>query len=1079
VTSGAGDATQVVCERCGEVNPSHARFCHSCGARFDAATEAREERKLVSVLFVDLAGFTASSDRADPEDVRDLLERYHASAKECIEQFGGAVEKFIGDAVMAVFGVPVSHGDDAERAVKAGLRALERIASLGLAARAAVNTGEAVVRVGDLSAGDPLALGDVVNTASRLQAAAPTGRLLVGGATFRATREVVVYEPSAAVTAKGKAEPVEAWLAVGVRPDSIDLPALVGPFVGRERELDAITSVWRQAVADARPHLLTLLGGPGVGKSRLCREVAAVVQGDGGRVLRGRCLPYEEQTGYQAFGQIVRQVTGIFDSDAPALARAKLDELARSHFTPDEVGERITDLSLLLGLGADYHVSQQRFLFFSARRLVELVGVEQPVLVVFEDVHWGTPSELDLVEYLSAHVRETRAVFVALARPEFLDLRPGWGGASPQTRIPIDPLPEELAAELAALRLPDGAGRSEVVRVVEVAEGNPLFIEELAAALAEGRAVEELPVTVWAAIAARIDSLPEDSRTALLSAAVVGRTFWQDVLQAVADLVDVQASLDDLERRDLIRRDPTSRLEGDVEYRFKHALIRDVAYGTLPRATRRERHAAIARFIESRTDGAETVAWILAHHWREAGEAEKAVPHLLAAAEIAQNAWATDAAVNLYSAAIDSVSGDASRARIRLHRAMALVTLQEYERALDDLLEVLPALAGADLLDGLLYGGRAHLWSEQHEEALSLAEHAMQVAEALGDPDAGVAATALLSQAYAARGDDGDIDRAIQLGDDALGGWRKGRRPYEHAEHLHLHADLMYWTGNYERTMELGAAAQELGGEVVNPEVIVRGSGIRAVAVAGLGRHEEALARFDAIAKLAEELGHGRSLVLLNYSSIVHRELLDLQTARELSEEAYELLRGSSFGMPRRFAQSDLLFTSLLAGEVGDAEAAWPALWEDAHNATGWTRWLILGRLATAKAEIALRTGDPEAEEWGGRAVEISARTRRRKYEARARSLLGQATIASGRVAEGLGELRAAVDIADALVNPPGRWAARADLTRALYETGHDDEASRVHGEAVEIVDGFAATLAPGRASVLLDAPVIRAILRP
>jgi tetratricopeptide (TPR) repeat protein len=848
--------------------------------------------------------------------------------------------------------------------------------------------------------------------------------------------------------------------------------------VGRERELEVITSAWRQAVMDARPHLVTLLGTPGVGKSRLCREVAALVASDGGRVLRGRCLPYEEQTGYQAFAQVVRGLTGVYDSDPPALARSKLEHSSQLLFPADEVAERISDLSLLLGLGGDHRVSQQRLLFFSARRLFELVAAEQPVLVVFEDVHWGAPSELDLIEYLSTHVRDAGCVFVALARPEFLDTRPGWGGASAQTRIPLEPLSNERAAELATSRLPQGIGGDELTRVVELAEGNPLFVEELSAALGEGRAADELPVTVRAAIAARIDSLPADARAALLSAAVVGRTFWHDVLQAVTDLVDVQATLDDLERRDLVRRDPTSRLEGDVEYRFKHVLIRDVAYGTLPRATRRDRHAAIARFIESRTDTPDAVAWILAHHWREAGEPAKAVPHLLAAAEIAQKAWATEAAVGLYTAAIESAADDASRTRIRLRRGTALVMLKEYERALYDLEAILPSLEGVELLDALLYGGRAYLWSERHEDAVAFAERAVDLAQRLGDPADQPAAIALLSQALAQRGDEGDSDRAVELGEEALLGWKPRHRPYELAEHLHLLSDQHYWKGEYGRTTELGAAAQALGGEVHSAEVVVRGSGMRAVALVGLGRHEEAIARFEDIRKLENELGQ-RPTLLLNYSSIAYRELLDLKSARALSEEAHEVFRDSSFGMPRRFAQSDLLFTALLEGDVGGAEAAWPALWEDAQLASGWTRWLIIGRLTTAKAEIAVRTRDAEAEEWAHRAVAVTTRTRRRKYEARARSLLGQAALAKGRIAEGLAELRLAVEIADALVNPPGRWAARADLSRALYESGDDDGAAATNREAVEIIDGFAATLAPQRATALLAAPAVQEILRP
>jgi class 3 adenylate cyclase/tetratricopeptide (TPR) repeat protein len=1035
--------------------------------------EAEEERKLVSILFVDLEGFTAASDSADPEDVRDLLESYHASAKECVEQFGGTVEKFIGDAVMAVFGAPVSHGDDAERAVRAGLRVLEQVKSRGLAARAAVNTGEAVVRMTDQASGETIAMGDVVNTAARLQSHAPSDRLIVGEEAFRATRHAIRYETHAAVSAKGKAAPLEAWLAVEPLPDTGDDAAAVVAFVGRQRELEVIRSVWEQAVTDGRPQVLTLLGSPGVGKSRLCREVASFVEHDGGQVLRGRCLPYAEKTGYHAFTQIVRGVAGIFDSDAPAVARDKLAHAVESLLPPEEATSCIRDLALLLGLGANEHAFEQRVLFFSARRLVERLGEVRPTLVVVEDIHWGAGSELDLFEYLGAHVRDTRVLFVALARPELVDARPSWGvGSGAQTRVSLDPLATEVAVEMASSLLPRADGDA-VRRLVEVAEGNPLFIEELAAAAAEQGGVDELPVTVRAVIAARVDSLPLDARSALLSAAVVGRTFWQEVLRAVSGVTDLDIVLEDLERRDLIRREPTSRLEGDIEFRFKHALIRDVAYGTLPRATRRERHAATARFVEEQTNGADSVAWVLAHHWREAGEPDKAIPHLVAAAAIAQQSWATDAVVDLYSQAIELAGDDASRAGIRLRRAFALCMFNEYPAALDDLEPILKELDGRDLLDGLLFAAKAYVWTERDEDALETAQRALEYARSLGDEDAEIAASALVSEALAMRGDEGDIDRAIELGDDALTRWRTGRREFERADHSHLHGDLKYWVGDYERTLELGTAAHELGGDVHSMEAMLRGGGLQAMALTGLGRHEEALAKVSAIIAVAKELGR-RPRYLLNYASMIHRELNDLSVARQQSAEVLEIALADSFGMPRRFAQSDLLQTSLLEGDIGRAQAEWPRLWEDAEHAPAWTRWLIRGRLAAARAEIALHTETPEAAiEWSQLAIETAVSTRRRKYEALARSTLGDVLARLGRRDEALAELEAAVRIADGLIGPPARFRARASLARAAYALGDDERAATATAEARELVDGFVATLAPERGELMRSSTVV------
>lgn len=1066
------EAASRTCARCGRENAPDAQFCSACGNRLGAAAE--EERKLVSILFVDLEGFTASSDSADPEDVRDLLERYHATAKACIDQYGGVVEKFIGDAVMAVFGVPVAHGDDAERAVRAGLRVLDAVGGLGLMARAAVETGEAVVRLVDPASGEAIAMGDVVNTASRLQSHAPAGHLVVGDKTYRATRQAFAFERLDPIDAKGKTDPVDTWLAVKPLADVAERPVTLVPFVGRRRELEVIRSVWEQAIDESRPQVVTVLGSPGVGKSRLCREVAALVEADGALVVRGRCLPYEEKTGYNAFAQVVRQVAGIFDSDAPPVAREKLARAVESLLPPDEAPSRIRDLTLLLGLGTDEQAFDQGVLFFSARRLIERLGEERPTLVVVEDIHWGAASELDLLEYLGAHVRDARVLFVALARPELHDTRPSWGGGSvSQTRISLEPLETELASEMAAGLLPGGDDVT-IRRLVDVAEGNPLFIEELAAAATEQGGVDELPVNVRAVIAARVDSLPRDSRAALLSAAVVGRTFWQEVLREVGGVPELEAVLEDLERRNLIRREPMSRLEGDVEYRFRHALIRDVAYGTLPRSIRRERHAAIARFVEERTDGAETVAWVLAHHWREAGEPEKAIPHLLAAATVAQRSWATDAVRDLYARALELALDDGSRAAIRLRRAYSLIVLNEYEAALVDLEAILPELEGSDLLDGLLYAGKAYVWTEQDGKTIEMAQRALELAERVGDVDAVAAATALLSEGLAMRGGAGDIERAIELGDDALGRWRVGRREFEHADHLHLHGDLMYWVGDYERSIELGTAAHELGGDVHSMEAILRGAGLQAMALTGLGRHEEALARFDATTDAVRELGR-TPLYILNYASMIHRELNDLSVARGESEEVLERATGDGFGMPRRFAQSDLLQTSLLEGDIGRAQIDWPRLWEDAEQASAWTRWLIYGRLAAARAEIALHAETPEsAVEWSQKAIDIATSTSRRKYEAIARTTLGEALTRLGRRDEALAELESAARIADELIGPPARFKARAALARAAYALGDDERAAAANVEARVLVDDFVASLAPERADQVRASPVVQ-----
>jgi len=361
---------------------------------------------------------------------------------------------------MAVFGAPVAHGDDAERAVRAGLRVLERIQELNteqeldLAARAAVNTGEALVSLEHARTGGALATGDVVNTASRLQNAAPAGRVIVGAETHRATRHAIRYEELAAVDAKGKSEPVAAWLAVEAAAAPAERPLATTPLVGRDRELELLRSVWSRAVDEHRPHLVTLVGPPGIGKSRLCREIHALVAADGARIVRGRCLPYEEKSGYQAFARIVHAAGGILESDSPADTRAKLEVLVGDVVPAEEATEANWYLQLLLGVGdeAETQSRSRGFLFFAARRFIECLALAQPTVFVFEDIHWADASELELLTYFGQHVRDAPALLVATARPELLDAEPSWGsGLAAQTTIPLEPLAAGDARELAAV----------------------------------------------------------------------------------------------------------------------------------------------------------------------------------------------------------------------------------------------------------------------------------------------------------------------------------------------------------------------------------------------------------------------------------------------------------------------------------------------------------------------------------------------------------------------------------------------------------------------------------------------------
>ncbi len=1076
-------AVEIQCANCGGTNPPGARFCSSCGAALGDAVPPHEERKLVSVLFVDLVGSTARADKADPEDVRDVLQIYHREAKQCIEQYGGVLEKFIGDAVMAVFGAPVAHGDDAERAVRAGLRVLEGIERLNaehqldLAARAAVNTGEALVSLEHARTGGALATGDVVNTAARLQTAAPPGRLVVGIETYRATRNVIRYAELEPVSAKGKADAVAAWLAVETSAAPAGRPLSTTPLVGRDRELELLQSVWSRSVDDHRPHLVSLIGPPGIGKTRLCREISALVEESGGQTLRGRCLPYEEQAGYQSFSRVVRHACGILESDPPAVVRSKLEATVRELIPLDERAPTARHLLLLLGVASDDEVSNGRVLFYAARRFVECVAHAQPTVFLFEDVHWADSAEVSLLDYLAQHVRDAPAMLVAAARPELLDAHPTWGsGLAAQTTIPLEPLAEEAAQTLAA-RLVETLGASSLdpSRLVDVAGGNPLFMEELAASVAEAGDSDDLPVTVREAIAARIDAMPTEAREAVLSAAVIGKTFWRGVLGSVAPGLDVEDALNVLEARDFVHRDASSQLAGDVQYTFRHMLIREVAYSTVPRAVRRERHAAVAQYIEDALAG-ESLSTILAYHWREAGEPARAIPYLLDAAEAARRSWAHDAVIDLYTRAFELAADDELKRRIRLQRGLALGELWEHGAAVEELAPLVPELSGREKLDGLLALAAAYVWTELDAKAIETSDEALRFAQELGDEAGIAAALAGQSEGLAMRGEEGDLDAALELGDRSLELWVPDARPYELTHILHLHANTLAWRGDYERSLELSRRTRELAHDVHSADALLRAGGLEALALAGLGRHEEAIGIWDQMFDLAEEIGGSRRPVL-NYSALAYREVYDLDEARARSDETLELSAGMEFGMPRQFAWSDLIWTDLLAGDFGAAQAVWPERWAAAERATGWTRWLIAGRHLAARAEIALEAETPEeAAEWAQRAVDVARRTRRFKYEARALSALGQALVRLGRHDDGLSALRSAVEIADRIVSPFARWNALAALGRTAYDVGGDDEAAVAYARAAKIVDDFSTALTPQRVATLAKSPVVQEI---
>jgi len=644
------------------------------------------------------------------------------------------------------------------------------------------------------------------------------------------------------------------------------------------------------------------------------------------------------------------------------------------------------------------------------------------------------------------------------------------------TTLPLEPLTANEAGQVISSLLA-GAQTTTVNKVIATAEGNPLFIEELVASLADDPASEELPATVRAAISARIDALPSAARTALLHASVIGHSFWRGVLASIGGLVDVDDALDALEARGLIVRHSVSQVEGEAEFAFKHVLIRDTAYGTLPRATRRDLHAATARLIEGSLREPGELAWVLAHHWREAGEPARAITYLLDAAERARDALAVEQTHDLYTQAIELAETDEERRRIRLLRGIAMTDLEDYSRAARELGELLPELDGRDEIEALLARGRATIWTES-DETMDVARRAVELTQDFGEPELVGPALALLAGAHGMRGNAGDLDHALRVGNQALEAWVPGTRTLELAEHYHLQADHAYWSGLYEEGLEMSRLESAAAGlDPHSAEFLLRGAGMEGLVLAGMGRYEEALAAVESAISTAVAMGRPANVVT-NYSTGPLREIFALDEAHRRSEEIAGRLGPSDFNMPWMNARADLIAADLLLGEYGRVELAWPSAWDDAQGSLAWERWLVSGRLCHVRAELALAAKQlDDGLTWCRRSLEMAEGVGRRKYVVLSRTSLGRTLAASGELGGAAAEIRAAMELADTLGTPLYRWQTRAALARLELETGAGASGEARLLEAASIIREVAATLSPEHAAAYLAAPQVTEVM--
>ncbi len=974
----------VVCPRCGGENPDGFSFCGHCSAPLDEhLPSVVEERKVVSVLFCDLVGFTAASDRQDPEDVRARIRPYHARLRQEIERFGGTVEKFVGDAVMAVCGAPVAHEDDAERAVRAGLAILDAIADLNdadpdleLQVRVGVNTGEAVVAVGARpERGEGIVTGDVVNTAARIQSVAPVNGVAVSEQTYRATSRVFDYEQLAPVAAKGKAETLQLWHARAARAryGSDVRGAFKTPLVGRELEKPLLVGTFERAAQQRSVQLVTVVGEPGVGKSRLIAELFAYIHAkpELTRWRQGRCLPYGEGITFWALGEIVKAEAGILDSDSAQVAAAKLEAAV----SPDEPDRPwlLQRLVPLVGIEAASQAERQE-LFTAWRRFLEGLAASYPTVLVFEDVHWADDALLAFLEYLSEWSQGVPLLVLCAARPELYERRPRWGaGLRNATTINLAPLSDRETAELVSNLVTTTVLSRELEQaVLERAGGNPLYAEEFVRLLADrGLDGDEtlLPAGVHALIAARLDTLSPERKGLLQDAAVLGKVFWSGALAEIGgrDEADLELALHELARKELIRPSRTSSMDGESEYSFWHLLVRDVAYGQIPRAERARRHRSAAAWIERKAgERVEDLAEVLAHHYLQALELAEAASDPTHAAELAPPArrflaLAGERALGLDTGQAEArlaraleltPTGDPGRAELLLRWADAVFQAGRLQQATAATEEALGSLRrGRDAeaaARALQLRSRIALRSGDASH-VALAAEAVSLLEQKTPSSPLVDAYAQLANAHAIAGNYSETiaaaDRACALAE-AIGVTEPARAVGYHgfaraylgdADGLHemervLPALIEQGAGRDAAALQnnLALARYPLQGPERSLADFERGAAFcdqRGLAESGslletncplllveLGRPEEALKRAERLAAAAEVTGSTHLLVELHAVELAIRLARGEQAAVEKADWLVEAARAS--------AAADIVVLGLAAAAAALAEAA-------------------------------------------------------------------------------------------------------------------------------------------------------------
>ncbi len=928
------------CPECGAPNSPAVKFCGECGTRLDAAaTEApaaapSAERRLVSVLFADLVGFTSLSEQRDSEEVRQLQSRYFETCRRLIELYGGVVEKFIGDAVMAVWGTPTATEDDPERAVRAGLDLVASVSALGdelgipgLHARAGVLTGEAAVTIG--AEGEGMVTGDVVNTASRIQSVAEPRQVIVGEATRRATEPTIAYAEAGTHELKGKTGLVPLWRALRVvsgARGALKSQGLEAPFVGRDRELRLMKDLFHDCERERRAQLVSITGIAGIGKSRLAWEFYKYFDGIAQVTYwhRGRCLSYGEGVTYWALADMVRMRARIAEDEEPASALSKLREVVAAHLA-DEEERSFVEPRLAHLLGLEESSGYERDDLFAAWRLFfERLAEVYPVVLAFEDMQWADASLLDFVEYLLQWSRSSPICVVTLARPELVERRPTWGAGSRNfTAVYLEPLSQTSMEELLDGLVP---GLPDELRgqILERAEGIPLYaVETVRMLLDRGLLVQEgsvyrptgpiealeVPETLHGLIAARLDGLPPEERRVVQDAAVVGKTFTKQALAALSAPSDeeLEPTLGSLVRKEVfgVQADPRSPEHG--QYGFLQDLLRRVAYETLARSERKARHLAAAAHLEQ-AQSEQDVVEVVASHYVNAYEAAPEAPD---AAEIKAKAFE-----RLAGAGERAASLGASQEAKRYFEQGAALAEQAVERA--------------RLLDR---AGQMAWKGGDADAAVALYESSLTLYEGKGDTHAAARVSGRIAEVERFTG---RITEGLERLERALAVIADEEPDDDHAE-LMVRAAMGHWAlGHQEQASERIEAALEIAEARAMMHVLARGFITKSAIAHSRGRHQEARAFLHHALKLAVESGNAEAERTANFilsDQAFHHDLYAeafgyLEDALAVTRRTGDLLGGWSI-------ISETVYPLYMLGSWDEALAAYAEIPEDQIERAG------------------------------------------------------------------------------------------------------------------------------------------------